>query len=92
VEKLMKKQEMKTLIKIAGLSKAIPTTKTMVTVGSLLTQEDKDRIQELSLGVIGVKVGDSAFFLSQLHKVPSTAVIQRDDQGLILGLSAVAGG
>ncbi len=83
---------MKALVKIATLSKEIPTSKTMVTVGSLLAKPDLARIEEYQLGSIGVKVGSEAFFLSTDHKVPASAVIQRDTQGQILGIPAVAGG
>lgn len=83
---------MKTLVKLANMSKAIPTSKKMVTVASLLTKEDDARIKEYNLGIIAVKVGQEAFFLSQLHKVPAEAVIQRDENRELLGIPAVAGG
>lgn len=92
VEKIMQTQEMKTLVKIANLSEAIPTSKTMVTVASMLTKKDKARIAEYSMGSIAVKVGSAAFFLSQEHKVPSEAIVQRNEQGEILGIPAIAGG
>jgi hypothetical protein len=92
VEKIMQKPEMKALVKIANLSKEIPTSKTMVTVASFLAKPDLARIKEYQLGSIGVKVGSEAFFLSTDHKVPNSAVIQRDTQGQILGIPAVAGG
>ncbi len=88
----MQKQEMKTLVKIANLSEAIPTSKKMVTVASLLSVEDTKRIEELNLGTIAVKVGKEAFFLSKIHKVPAEAVVQRDTQGQILGIPAVVAG
>ncbi len=88
----MQKPEMKALVKIANLSKAIPTSKKMATVASLLTKVDSKRIEEYQLGTIAVKVGTEAFFLSQQHKVPADAVIQRDEQGQILGIPAIAGG
>jgi hypothetical protein len=92
VEKIMQKPEMKALIKIANLSKAIPTAKKMVKVSSLLTKEDTKRIEEYSLGTIAVKVGPEAFFLSKQHSVPADAIVQRDTENQILGIPAVAGG
>ena len=92
VEKIMQTTQMKTLVKIANLSKAIPTSKTMVAVSSMLTKQDNARIKEYSMGTIAVKVGTEAFFLSQEHKVPSGAVVQRNEQGEVLGIPAVAGG
>lgn len=83
---------MKTLVKLSNMSKAIPTSKKMVTVASLLTKKDKARIEELNLGTIAVKVGTEAFFLSQMHKVPTESVVQRNETGEILGIPAVAGG
>lgn len=83
---------MKALIKIAGLSKILPRTENMVTVSSLLNKADKSRIKSESIGSIAVMVGNEAFFLSEMHKVPSEAIVQRDGQGLIIGLKAVAGG
>ncbi len=85
-------QQLKELIKISGLSKAIPTSKTMVTVASLLTKVDKAHIKEYNLGSIAVKVSNEAFFLSEIQKVPQSAEIQRDTQGDVLGIRAVAGG
>lgn len=92
MEKIMQKPEMKALVKIANLSKAIPTSKTMVSVKTLLTKDDHNRVEEYKLGTIAVKVGTEAFFLSEQHKVPADAVIQRDEQGQILGIPAIAGG
>lgn len=83
---------MKALIKIAGLSKILPRTENMVTVSSLLTKADKIRIKSESIGSVAVKVSNEAFFLSEMHKVPAEAIIQRDSQGLIIGLKAVTGG
>ncbi len=88
----MQKPQMKTLVKLASMSKVIPTSKKMVTVASLLTREDKARVKEYNLGTIAVKVGQEAFFLSQLHKVPADAVVQRDEERELLGIPAVAGG
>jgi len=88
----MQKPEMKALVKIANLSKVIPTSKKMVTVASLLTKVDNQRVEEYQLGTIAVKVGTEAFFLSKQHNVPAEAVIQRDEQGQILGIPAIAGG
>jgi len=92
VEKIMQTEQMKSLVKIANLSEAIPTSKTMVTVASMLTKRDKARIEEYSMGSIAVKVGNEAFFLSQEHKVPTEAIIQRNEQDEILGIPAIAGG
>ena len=92
MEKIMQKPEMKAFIKIANLSVAIPASKEMVTVQSLLTKEDDQRIKEYIFGTIAVKVGEEAFFLSPKHNVPDTAMLQRDEQGQILGIPAIAGG
>lgn len=92
MEKIMQTQEMKELVKIANLSTAIPQSKNMVKVTSLLTKADTKRIEDYSLGSIAVKVGNEAFFLSQEHKVPHDAVIQRDAQGQVLGIPAIVGG
>jgi len=92
VENIMQKPEMKTLVKIANMSKVIPTSKKMVTVTSLLTKEDKARVKEQVFGSIAVKIGKEAFFLSEIQKVPDTAELQRDNQGLLLGIPMVAGG
>lgn len=88
----MQKPEMKAFIKIANLSVAIPASKEMVTVQSLLTKQDNERIEEYIFGTIAVKVGEEAFFLSPKHNVPKTAMLQRDEQGQILGIPAIAGG
>ena len=92
MEKIMQTEQMKELVKISNFSKAIPTSKETVTVSSLLTKEDENRIDSLSLGTIAIKVGQQAFFLSKQHKVPTEAVVQRDAQGLLLGIPAVSGG
>lgn len=92
VEKMMQKPEMKALVKIANLSKAIPTAKEMIKVSSLLTDLDNKTIEDYSLGTLAVKVGNEAFFLSKEHSVPVGAVVQRDAMGQILGIPAVAGG
>jgi len=88
----MQKPEMKAFIKIANLSMAIPASKKMVPVSSLLTKLDDERIKEYIFGTIAVKVGEEAFFLSPKHNVPANAVLQRDEQGQILGIPAIAGG
>ncbi len=67
---------MKAFIKIANLSMAIPASKQMVPVSSLLTKLDNDRIKEYIFGTIAVKVGEDAFFLSPKHNVPETAMLQ----------------
>ncbi len=92
VEKIMQTEQMQTLVKIANLSEAIPTSKKMVSVSSMLTKKDRERIELYSMGSIAVKVGTSAFFLSQEHKVPTEAIIQRNEQDEILGIPAIAGG
>lgn len=92
MEKIMQTEQMKTLVKIANLSKVIPTSKTMVKVSSMLTKKDRARIEEYSMGSIALKIGTEAFFLPQEHKVPSEAIIQRNEQGEIVGIPAIAGG
>ena len=92
MENIMQTQQMKTLVKLSNMSQAIPTSKKMVTVASLLTKVDKARIKDLNLGTIAVKVGTEAFFLSQQHKVPIEAMVQRNEASEILGIPAVAGG
>jgi len=89
---IMQTKQMKELVKISNFSKAIPTAKKMVTVASLLNKKDKERVDELTLGTIAIKVGQQAFFLSKQHKVPITAMVQRDTQGQILGIPMVSGG
>jgi len=88
----MQKQEMKDFIALSALSQKIPQSDKMVKVASLLTAEDLERIDEYSIGTIAVKVGSEALFLSKEHSVPSHATIQRDAQGLLLGIPAVSGG
>lgn len=92
MENIMQTKQMKELVKISNFSKVIPTSKETVSVASLLTKEDEKRIDSLSLGTIAIKVGQEAFFLSKQHKVPAEAVVQRDAQGLLLGIPMVSGG
>lgn len=92
MENIMQKTEMKEAIKIANMSKAIPTSKNMVKVSSLLTKEDEKRIEEYSMGSVGVQVGKEKFFLSVQHNVPAEASLLRDNQGQLLGVPAVVGG
>ena len=88
----MQKQEMQAVIKIANMSKALPQSKNMVTVESLLTKQDKKRIDNYHIGMIAVGVDESAVFLARQWKVPEHAKILRDKQGQLLGIPVVAGG
>ncbi len=88
----MQTEAMKKVIKIANMSKSIPTSKNMVAVSSLLSKVDLARIDEYHMGTVAVKVGNDSFFLSQQHKVPADAVILRDQKEQVLGIPAVVGG
>ena len=88
----MQQPEMIEAQRLAKFAGKIPTAKTMVTVGSLLTAKDEQRIKRQSLGQLAVKIGEKTFFVSKLQSVPAEAIIQRDTQENLLGVPAVVGG
>lgn len=92
MENIMQKQEMKEAIKIAGMSKQIPSTKNMVPVESLLSKTDLERVADYNMGSVAVKAGDGVFFLSLKHNVPDNSVVMRDQEQQVLGIPAVVGG
>lgn len=83
---------MKELIVVANMEKLIPKSESMVKLSSLMTEEDVKTHEDYHLASIGVKVAESYFFLPKSQMVPKDAIIQRDEQGLMLGIPAIVGG
>lgn len=93
---MMTTEVAKSALRLVSMSKDIPKAEKMVTVASKLSATDQSFIKEYAIGSICVKIDKEVFFLNSLHKVPSTAVLVRQDQGTlvgqVVGIPAVAGG
>jgi methylmalonyl-CoA mutase cobalamin-binding subunit len=69
----------------------LPKAESMVTVSSMMSQQDHSQFQK-GLASIFVEVGSQIFSVRPQQMVPKEAVIQRDEQSQIVGISAVSGG
>ncbi len=69
----------------------LPKAESMVTVSSMMSQQDHNQFQK-GLASVFVEVGSQIFSVRPQQMVPREAVIQRDEQSQIVGISAVTGG
>lgn len=69
----------------------LPKVESMVTVSSMMSQQDHSQFQK-GLASVFVEVGSQIFSVRPQQMVPREAVIQRDEESQIVGISAVTGG
>ena len=72
-------------------TKQLPKTESMVTVSSMMSQQDHSQFNK-GLASVFVEVGSQIFSVRPQQMVPRDAVIQRDEQSQVIGISAVSGG
>lgn len=72
-------------------SEQVPKTDNMVAVSSMMSQQDHVQFNK-GLASVFVEIGTQIFSVRPQQMVPREAVIQRDEQSQIVGISAVTGG
>ena len=92
----MNTEKAKQAIGLADMTKELPKSDNMVSVGSMLSENDNKFIDEYAIGRICVQIGEEMFFLNKLHSIPAEAKLVRQDEGQhvgeVIGIPAIVGG
>lgn len=93
---MMSTTKAKQVVRLADMSKELPTSEKMVKVESLLSVDDEKFVKDFSIGSICVQIDQEYFFLSKQHSVPDFSKLVRQDegqhQGQLVGIPAIVGG